>query len=75
MTWVELEERWSEFSGSARAHWSRLTDEDSQAIAGKRERLAAQIQERYGVTKDAAEHQVDDWADALLDIAKPARIR
>lgn len=75
MNWVQLEARWDEFAGSARAHWSKLTDEDSQAIAGKHEQLVAQVQKRYGVTKEEAEHQVDEWANAVLDIVQPARIR
>lgn len=75
MDWVQLESRWKEFAGSARAHWSKLTDGDSQAIAGKRRELVARIQERYGITKVAAERQVDEWANAVLDIVEPSRTR
>ena len=75
MNWVQLESRWSEFAGSARAHWSRLTDEDSVAIAGRREQLVALVQERYAVSREAAEHQVDEWFNAMLDIAEPVKRR
>jgi len=30
-------------------------------IAGKRDQLAGKIQERYGVTKDQAEREVEEW--------------
>jgi hypothetical protein len=36
-------------------------DDDLIAINGKREQLEGKIQERYGVAKDQARKQVDDW--------------
>ncbi len=30
MTWDQLEAKWNEFAGSARAHWSKLTDDDTR---------------------------------------------
>jgi uncharacterized protein YjbJ (UPF0337 family) len=30
-------------------------------VAGKRDQLAGKIQERYGVKKEEAEHQVSTW--------------
>jgi len=30
-------------------------------IAGKRDQLIGRIQERYGIAKDEAQHQVDEW--------------
>ena len=41
----------------------KLTDGDFEltAINGKKERLVDKIQERYGIAKDAAEKQVDEF--------------
>jgi uncharacterized protein YjbJ (UPF0337 family) len=75
MSWDQLEGRWKEFAGSARAHWSKLTDEDWQTISGKKEQLVGGIQRRYGVAKEEAEKQVGEWFDALLDIAAPVKTR
>ena len=75
MNWNQLEGRWKEFAGSACAHWSKLTHDDWQAITGKKEELVARIQERYGIAKEAAERQVDEWSNALLDIVEPVRTR
>ena len=52
--------------------WGKLTDDDFDVVAGRREQLAGKIQERYGVAKDEAERQVaawerhagDDWFDS-----------
>jgi uncharacterized protein YjbJ (UPF0337 family) len=30
-------------------------------IAGKRDQLSGKIQERYGIAKDEADKQLDDW--------------
>jgi uncharacterized protein YjbJ (UPF0337 family) len=34
-------------------------------ISGEREKLAGKIQERYGVAKDDANRQIDDWVRKL----------
>lgn len=68
MNWDQLESQWKEFAGSARAHWSKLTDDDWQTITGKKEQLVGRIQERYGIAKEEAARKVDEWSDALLDI-------
>jgi uncharacterized protein YjbJ (UPF0337 family) len=31
-------------------------------VAGRREELAGKVQERYGIARDAARKQVDEWA-------------
>lgn len=70
MDWMQIEAKWNGVAGSAYAHWSKLSKEDWQAIDGKKDRLVSRIQHRYGITREAAEHQVDDWSNALLDIAE-----
>ena len=70
MDWDQLERRWQDFAGSARARWNRLTDGDWQSISGKKEQLAERIQERYGIAKEKAGEQVDEWSRGLLDIVE-----
>jgi uncharacterized protein YjbJ (UPF0337 family) len=40
----------------------RLTDDDLERAKGNREQLADRIQERYGIAKEEAERQVDEWS-------------
>jgi uncharacterized protein YjbJ (UPF0337 family) len=75
MNWDQLEGKWKQFKGSARAHWGQLTDDDWQTITGKKEQLVGRIQERYGIAKEEAEKQVDRWSDALQDIVEKANAR
>lgn len=74
MTWDQLEARWIDFAGSARAHWSRLDDTDWQSITGNRARLVQRIHARYLVSANEAERQVDEWTHSLMDIA-PSKTR
>lgn len=53
---------WKQFKGSAKEQWGKLTDDDLQQAEGKRDKLVGKIQEKYGVAKDEAEKQYDDWA-------------
>ena len=54
MNWDQVEGKWKQFAGAARAKWGKLTDSDWQVVAGKKDQLVGRIQERYGVAKDDA---------------------
>jgi uncharacterized protein YjbJ (UPF0337 family) len=41
--------------------WGKLTDDDLTAINGRRDQLEGKIQERYGIAKDQAKKEIDDW--------------
>ncbi len=64
MNWDQIEGKWRQLTGSARKHWGKLTEDDWQTIAGKKDQLVGRIQERYGIAKDAAEKQADEWSRA-----------
>ncbi len=61
MNWDQIQGQWKQMMGNVKRHWGKLTDDDVQVVEGNRERLVGKIQERYGVTKEEAEKQVDDW--------------
>jgi uncharacterized protein YjbJ (UPF0337 family) len=61
MNWDRIQGNWKQFKGKAREQWGKLSDDELDQIAGKRDMLAGKIQERYGISKDAAEQQVRDW--------------
>jgi uncharacterized protein YjbJ (UPF0337 family) len=64
MNWDRIEGDWKQMKGKAKEKWGQLTDDDMDVIAGKRDQLAGKIQSRYGIAKDEAEKQIDDWAKA-----------
>ncbi len=61
MNWDQVEGRWKEFKGKARQQWGELTDDDLDAVAGRRQELAGKIQTRYGKSREEAEREVDAW--------------
>ena len=67
MNWDRVEGNWKQISGKAREKWGKLTDSDWQVVAGKKDQLVGRIQERYGIGKDEAAREADDWATALQD--------
>ena len=56
-----IQGRWKQLKGKVKEQWGKLTDDDLELVKGKRDELAGRIQERYGIAKDEAERQIDDW--------------
>lgn len=63
--WDRIAGNWKQFTGEIRKQWGDLTDDDMEMMAGERDKLAGRIQERYGITKDEANSQIDKWAEKL----------
>jgi len=61
MNWDSIEGKWKQFKGNVREQWGKLTDDQLDVIAGKRDNLAGKIQETYGLSKEEAEKQLADW--------------
>ena len=61
MNWDRIEGNWKEFKGRVREQWGKLTDDDLERAAGKRDQLIGRIQERYGIAREVADRQVTDW--------------
>ena len=61
MNWDIVEGKWTQLKGQVKTQWGKLTDDQLDMIAGNREKLIGKIQESYGVSKDNAEKQVNDW--------------
>jgi uncharacterized protein YjbJ (UPF0337 family) len=67
MNWDRIEGNWKQVTGKAQVQWGKLTSDDLDVIAGRREVLAGKIQERYGVAKDEAEKQLAAWEKSADD--------
>ncbi len=61
MNWDQVEGKWKQASGRVKEKWGKLTDDDLQVIRGKRDQLVGKIQERYGIAKEDAERQVEQF--------------
>jgi uncharacterized protein YjbJ (UPF0337 family) len=67
MNWEQVEGKWKQFTGSAKTRWGKLTDDDLTTLAGRKDQLAGVLQERYGIAKEEATRQIDDWSHTLKD--------
>jgi uncharacterized protein YjbJ (UPF0337 family) len=56
-----LKGRWSQLKGELKTQWGKLTDNDVTQIEGQRDKLVGKVRERYGLAREDAERQVDDW--------------
>jgi len=70
MNWDTIEGDWKQFRGRVREQWGRLTNDDVDVIAGRRDKLVGKLQEHYGVARDEAERQVREWTD-MLEVSRP----
>lgn len=53
-----IEGNWKELKGTVKERWGKLTDDDLDAIAGKRDQLVGRLQKAYGYEKEAAEAEL-----------------
>ncbi|KIN61977.1 Stress response protein CsbD [Sulfitobacter noctilucicola] len=62
MNWDTVKGKWGQMTGEVKSKWGELTDDEITEAEGDREKLVGKIQERYGIAKDEAERQVDEFA-------------
>ena len=63
MNWNRIEGNWKQFKGKVKQQWGKLTDDQLDIVAGKRDQLIGEIQESYGISKAEAEKQLVTWQE------------
>ena len=61
MNWERVEGNWKDLQGKMLQQWSKLTSDDLNQVKGRRDALLGKLQERYGIAREAAERQIEDW--------------
>ena len=61
MNWDHIQANWQHYKVIARVRWGRISADEFDLIAGRREALAGQIQEVYRVSPEMAQQQVESW--------------
>jgi uncharacterized protein YjbJ (UPF0337 family) len=62
-----VEGNWMQLKGKVREQWGKLTDDDMDVIAGKRDQLIGRLKELYGKTNDAVDAEVKAFEDGLSE--------
>jgi uncharacterized protein YjbJ (UPF0337 family) len=57
----ELQGKWNQLKGSVKEKFGKLTDDDIQVIAGKKDQFLGKLQERYGMRREQAEKELNTW--------------
>lgn len=61
----EIKGNWKELKGTLRQKWGKLTDDDLEQVAGRKDVLIGRLQALYGRAKDEAEREVDEWISSI----------
>ena len=77
MNWDRISGNWTQWKGRIQERWGKLSHDQLNVIAGRRDQLSGRIQEVYGLTKEETERQLRNWernlsvdyeeADLVLD--------
>ncbi len=61
MNWDDIEGQWKIMKGKVKEQWGDLTDDEIDMIGGKKDQLIGRIQKRYGMAREDAAHQVEEF--------------
>lgn len=69
MNWDQVEGQWKDMKGKIRQKWGKFTDDDFEQIAGRKDQWIGRLQKHYGLNKEKAEQEVDEFMSGLDDKA------
>jgi len=65
MNWDQVKGNWKQLTGKVKEKWGKLTDDDLTAVAGQRDQLLGRLQQRYGIAKEKAETELDEFVGSM----------
>jgi uncharacterized protein YjbJ (UPF0337 family) len=63
--WNKVSGNWKRMKGAVKERWGKLTHNEIQEAQGRREALNGFIQSRYGIDRESADRQIDEWLKTL----------
>jgi len=61
MNTEQMKGQWRQVKGEIKKQWGKLTDDELDRIAGEKDKLVGKLQEKYGISKEEAERQINDF--------------
>jgi len=58
----EIKGKFKELKGDFKKKWGELTDDDWKVIGGNKDKLKGILQQKYGRSKEEAQHEVDEFS-------------
>src|SRR5581483_3721750 len=65
VNWEQIEGRWNQLKGAVKQRWGKLTDDDLDVIAGKKDELLGKLQEKYGILKNKPKSSLNNGLQSL----------
>ncbi len=65
MNWNEVEGKWNQLKGTVREKYGKFTDDDLETIAGKKDQFIGKLQQRYGMSREQAQKDVESYVHGL----------
>jgi uncharacterized protein YjbJ (UPF0337 family) len=75
VNWDQIEAKWKQLKGELKMKWAKLTDDDLNFIAGKKDQLVGKLQQRYGISKEEAQNHVENWNPETAGATKTEPLR
>ena len=61
MDWDRISGNWAHWRERIRERWGRLTNDELDHVAGRRDQLVGRIRKAYGLERSEAERQLRNW--------------
>ena len=74
MTAAIVQNNWPNVKTKIKAKWSKFSDQEVESFKDNLDKISAQIQKTYGITKDQAEKQFSDFKVTLQSMAASSRL-
>ena len=71
MNTQNLQNNWSDIKAQIKTKWSKFNDNELDSFKDNLERLSGQIQKTYGVAKEQAEKEFNDFKKSMRTEATP----
>ena len=61
MEWKDVERNWTEYKDRVQDRWDELTRDELDQIGGSYNELVGKLQEKYGITQQQAERELEEF--------------
>jgi uncharacterized protein YjbJ (UPF0337 family) len=65
MEWKDVERNWTEYKDRVQDRWDELTRDELDQIGGSYNELVGKLQEKYGITQQQAERELDEFQSTV----------
>jgi uncharacterized protein YjbJ (UPF0337 family) len=65
MEWKDVERNWTEYKDRVQDRWDELTRDELDQIGGSYNDLVGKLQEKYGITQQQAERELEEFQSTV----------